>query len=203
MTLSASPTFIVAARGRRALDALSLQGREDMLDLIWAAWFASRPERTRELLVRTMDDGPEAAAMLATAEATLRLKRLRRAAGGDLEVTAIVDGLLESEHTMQVPSRLRRVLDASDEDRGRALNRVRAETAVHVPRRSAETISAVIGYLVGTELDHDGPGDREGAAVRDGTAVREVPLARGFCRSTMSALGLPFDTYMERMRTWL
>ncbi len=63
-----------------------------------------------------------------------------------------------------------------------------------MPRRSAETISAVIGYLVGTELDHDG------AAMRDGAAVREVQVARGFCRSTMSSLGLPFDTYMERMR---
>jgi hypothetical protein len=197
MTLSASPTFIVAARGRRALDVLSRQGREDMLDLIWAAWFASRPERTRQLLVRTMDDGPEAAAMLATAEATMRLRRLRSAAAGDLEVTAIVDGLLEGERTMRVPSRLRRVLDASDEDRGRALNRVRAETAVRVPRRSAEAISAVIGYLVGTELDGDG------TAEGDGAAVREVPVARGFCRSAMSSLGLPFDTYMERMRTWL
>jgi len=197
MTLSASPTFIVAARGRRALDALSRQAREDMLDLIWAAWFASRPERTRELLVRTMDDGPEAAAMLATAEATMRLRRLRSVAAGDTEVTALVDGLLEGERTMLVPSRLRRVLDASDEDRGRALNRVRAEAAVRLPRQSAATISAVIGYLVGTELD------RDGTAARDGTGVREVPVARGFCRSTMSSLGLPFDTYMERMRTWL
>jgi hypothetical protein len=191
MTLSPSPAFVAAVPGRRALDVLSREGREDMLDLIWAAWFASRPERTRELLVRALDDGPEAIAGVTTAAATLTLMRLRIAAAGDLEATAIVDGLLENERVMQVPPRLRRVLAASDDDRARALTRVRAEAAVRLPRRSAETISAVIGYLAGTELDPDG------------TDVREVPAARGFCRAAMGTLGLPFDTYMERMRTWL
>ncbi len=100
MTLSPSPSVRRRLARPRALDALSRQGREDMLDLIWAAWFASRPERTRELLVRTMDDGPEAVATLATAEATLRLRQLRSRAAGDQEVMAIVDGLLEGEHTM-------------------------------------------------------------------------------------------------------
>jgi hypothetical protein len=191
MTLSPSHAFIVATPGRRALDVLSRQGREDMLDLIWAAWFASRPERTKELLVRTLDDGPEAIATLATAEATLLLRRLRSVAAGDLEVIAIVDGLLEGEPVLHVPPRLKGVLDASDEDRSQALTRVRAEAAVRLARRSADTVSAVIGYLVGTELDPDG------------TGVREVPAARGYSRAVMSSLGLPFDAYTERMRTWL
>jgi hypothetical protein len=197
MTLSASPALSAAVPrprtldARHGLDALSRQGREDMLDLIWAAWFASRPERTKELLIRTLDDGPEAIAGVTTAAAMLTLMRLRTAAAGDPEVTAIVDGLLEEQRVMQVPRRLRRVLAAGDEDRSRALVRVRVETGVRLPRQSAETISAVIGYLVGTELDPDG------------TEVREVPEARGFSRSAMSSLGLPFGSYTVRMRDWL
>ena len=73
MTLSPSPALLVATPGTPALDMLSRQVREDLLDLAWAAWFASRPERTKALLVHTLDDGPEAVATLATAEATLLL----------------------------------------------------------------------------------------------------------------------------------
>ena len=191
MALSTSPAFIAVAPRRRAPDTLSHQGREDLLDLIWAAWFASRPERTKEMLLRALDDGPEAMATIATAEATHLLTRLRNAAADDAEVVAIVDGLLERHGTTGVPIRLRRVLAASDDDRRRALTRVRAETSVRLPRRSAETVSAVIGYLVGTELDHDG------------TRIREVPAARGYARAAMGSLGLPIDSYMGRMRDWL
>lgn len=130
-------------------------------------------------------------AAMATGEATLLLMRLRSVAAGDPEVVAIVDGLLERHAAIGVPIRLRRVLAASDHDRRRALTRVRAETSVRLPRGSAEMISAVIGYLVGTELD------------RDGTKVREIPQARGYARSVTGSLGLPIDSYMGRMRGWL
>ena len=193
MALSHSPAFIVTVPGRRALDVLSRQGREDMLDLIWAAWFASRPEGTKEMLVQGLRGGPEreAGAATATAEARLLLTRLRTVASGDLELMAIVDGLLEGGRTTRVPVRLRRVLEASDDDRARALTRVRAESSVRLPPRSAETMSAVIGYLAGTELDTGGNG------------IHEVPAARGYCRAVMGSLGLPFDAYMERIRGWL
>jgi len=191
MMLSASPAFIAAVPARPALDALSRQGREDLLDLIWAAWFASRPQRTQDLLVHALDDGPEAVALLATAQATVLLRRLRTVAPGDAELMGIVDGLLEGELMLHVPPRLRRVLAAGDGDRRRALARVRAETGIFLPRHAAEAVSAVIGYLIGTELGGDG------------TEVREVPRARGYCRSVMSSFGLPFDSYMGRMRGWL
>jgi hypothetical protein len=191
MALSPSPAFIVAGPGRRALDALSRQGREDLLDLTWAAWFASRPEPTKALLIHALDAGPEAMAGVATAEATYRLARLRAAAADDAEVVAIVDGLLEQRDATGVPIRLRRVLAASDDDRRRTLTRVRAETSDRLPRRSAETVAAVIGYLVGTRLDHEG------------MDPCEVPEARGFARAVMGSLGLPFDSYMSRMRGWL
>jgi hypothetical protein len=191
MALSTSPAFIAAAPRRWAPDTLSGQGREDLLDLIWAAWFASRPERTKVLLVHALEAGPEAMATVATAEATHLLALLRRAAAGDAEVVAIVDGLLEREGATSVPIRLRRVLAASDDDRRRALTRVRAETSLRLPRRSAETVSAVIGYLVGTRL------------CRDGTDASEMPEARGYARAVMGSLGLPIDSYMGRMRSWL
>ena len=191
MALSTSPAFIAAAPRRRAPDTLSRQGREDLLDLIWAAWFASRPDRTKVLLVHALDAGPEAMANVATAEATHLLARLRRAAAGDTEVVAIVDGLLEGDGAMNVPVRLRRVLAASDDDRRLALARVRAETSLRLPSRSAETVSAVIGYLVGTRLD------------RDGTDACEVPEARGYARAVMGSLGLPIGFYTGRMRAWL
>jgi hypothetical protein len=191
MALSTRPAFIVAAPRRWALDTLSRQGREDLLELIWAAWFASRPVRTKETLFRALDDGPETMARVATAEATYLLARLRGVAADDAEVVAVVDGLLESEGGMSVPIRLRRVIAASDDDRRRAVTRVRAEASVRLPRRSAETVSAVIGYLVGTELD------------RDGTDACEVPGARGYARAVIASLGLPFGGYMGRMRSWL
>jgi hypothetical protein len=191
MALSTSPAFIVAAPRSRALGALSHQAREDLLDLMWAAWFASRPDRTKETLVRALDDGPEAMARVATAEVTCRLTRLRSAAADDAEVVSIVDDLLERHGAAGVPIRLRRVLSASDDERRRALARVRGEASARLPRGTAETVSAVVGYLVGTELD------------RDGTDAREVPEARGYARAVMGSLGLPIDAYMGRMRGWL
>ena len=175
----------------RALDVLSRQGREDMLDLIWAAWFASRPERTKELLVRALDDGPEAIAGVTTAAATLTLMRLRSAAagrpGGHGDRGRAAGGRARAAGAAEAPTRARR-------------ERRRPQPGADPrPRRGGRPPAAPIcrddlgGHRLpcGTELDPDG------------TDVREVPAARGFCRAAMGSLGLPFDTYMERMRTWL
>ena len=82
------------------------------------------------------------------------------------------------------------VVEASDGDRRRMLEHARADLATLRPEDRG-VIAAVLAYLVGTEVDY--------AAA----AVREDLLARGYTRSILEALGLPINTYMPQLRSWL
>jgi len=192
MTLQLTTSNPRATTVRPALDRMTPDGRDALLDLMWAAWYSSRSNRDQALLAGLESSDPLDVARAAgiTAEASLKLMRLRRLAAGDVEVVALVDGLREGSPLLHVPMRLRRVMGASDDERRRMLHLARTETA-RLPRPSAEAAAAVLGYLVGTQVEYER------------ARVLEVPLARGFSRAVMSALGLPFGGYTARMRTWL
>jgi hypothetical protein len=164
-----------------AIDRMTIEGRTALLGLAWAAWYSSRPEAARRLLAETGSSDPEA---------SLKLLRLRRVAAGDPDVTALVDGLLAGTPVLHVPARLRRVMEATDADRRVMLERARVDLAL-LSREDAAGIAAVIGYLVGTEVDYTS------------ADIREAPMARGYTRSVLQALGLPVDAYMPRLRSWL
>lgn len=192
MTLQFPTTNPRTAPTRPALDGLTAEGRDALLDLMWAAWYSSRTAAAKELLADIESGDPLQAALAAgvTTEASLKLMRLRRVAVGDPDTIAIIDALREGAPHLHVPMRLRRVMATSDDDRRRMLVLAQDEIAT-LPPRSAEVIAAVLGYLVGTEVDF--------------TAARviEVQETRGFSRAVMQALGLPFGGYMSRVRAWL
>ncbi len=192
MTLQFRPTTPRTAPTRPALDGLTAEGRDALLDLMWAAWYSSRTPAAKELLADIESGDPLRAALAAgvTTEASLKLMRLRRVAVGDPDTIAIIDALREGAPHLHVPMRLRRVMAASDDDRRRMLVLAQDEIAT-LPPHSAEVIAAVLGYLVGTEVDF--------AAAR----IIEVQETRGFSRAVMQALGLPFGGYMARVRAWL
>jgi hypothetical protein len=174
------------------LDRMTVEGRSALIGLAWAAWYSSRSDAARDLLSGIASEDAVAAARAAgaTTEASLKLLRLRRVASGDADVKAIVDALLAGTPVLHAPVRLRRVMEATDADRRRMLDRARAEIAL-LPLEDATVIAAVIAYLVGTEVDY-------AQAI-----VCESPMARGSTRSVLQALGLPALTYMPRMRSWL
>jgi hypothetical protein len=175
-----------------AIDRMSQPARAAILGLAWAAWYSSRSDDARTALAGAASSDPLAVARAAgvTAEATLKLLRLKRVAAGDAAVVALVDGLLAGGPVLAVPLRLRTVMLASDVERQRMLGRARAAVAA-LERDDAQVIAAVIAYLVGTQVDLV-------AAI-----VAEDALARGYTRAVLQALGLPFDGYMPRLRGWL
>ena len=175
-----------------AIDRMTTDGRSALLGMAWAAWYSSRPEDARRLLAGIGSEDALAVARAAgvTTEASLKLLRLRRVAAGDPEVTGLVDDLLAGTPVLHVPARLRHVVEASDGDRRRMLEHARADLATLRPEDRG-VIAAVLAYLVGTEVDY--------AAA----AVREDLLARGYTRSILEALGLPINTYMPQLRSWL
>jgi hypothetical protein len=174
------------------IDRMTIAGRSALLGLAWAAWYSSRSEDARALLAGIGSNDAVAAARAAgvTTEATLKLLRLRRVTADDPEVKAIVGGLLAGAPALHPPVRLRKVTEATDDERRRMLARARCELAT-LPREDAAVIAAVIAYLVGTEVDFER------------SVVREEPMARGYTRSVLQALGLPVDSYMPRLRSWL
>jgi hypothetical protein len=194
MTLSFSTTSRPYAQAAEApaIDRLTVEGRSALLGMTWAAWYSSRPDDARRLLAGIGSEDALAAARAAgvTTEASLKLLRLRRLAAGDPDVMAMVNDLLAGTPVLHVPARLRHVVETTDGDRRRMLEHARADLAT-LPRVDTHVIAAVIAYLVGTEVDF--------AAA----TVREDPRARGFTRSILQALGLPFDTYMPMLRSWL
>jgi len=192
MTLPLQYKTIAINPVRSAIDGLTREGRAALLDLTWAAWYTSRSEAAKVMLAGALSDDPLEVARAAgvCTGANLKLMRLRRIAADDREVVAIVDGLLAGSPVLRVPDRLTRVMAASDDDRRAMLLQAQAEVAL-LPRHNAGTLAAVVAYLVGTEVDYER------------AAVVEVPSARGFSRAVMHTLGLPFDDYMARMRSWL
>jgi hypothetical protein len=192
LPLPAAPSPYTHLPEAPVIDRMTIEGRSALLGLAWAAWYTSRPNAARALLagIGSSDAVAIARAAGVTTEATLKLLRLRRVTAGDPDVRAIVDGLLSGTPVLHVPVRLRRVMDATDDDRRRMLDRARADIAM-LPREDSVVIAAVIAYLVGTELDF-------ASAI-----VREDPMARGYTRSVLQALGLPGYAYMPRLRGWL
>ena len=166
MTLQFRPTTPHTAPTRPALDGLTAEGRDALLDLMWAAWYSSRTPAAKELLAGIESGDPLRAALAAgvTTEASLKLMRLRRVAVGDPDTIAIIDALREGAPHLHVPMRLRRVMAASDDDRRRMLVLAQDETAT-LPPRSAEVIAAVLwlprGHRGGLRCSshHRGPGD--------------------------------------------
>jgi hypothetical protein len=175
-----------------AIDRMTREGRAALLNLVWAAWYSSLSDTARHLLAGIGSQDPLQVARAAgvTTEATLKLLRLRRLASGDAGVRALVDGLLAGTPVLHVPAMLRQVMESSDVDRRRMLNRARAEVSL-LPREDVTVIAGVIAYLVGTEVDYSN------------AIVVEAPLARGYTRSVLQALGLPVHAYMPQLRCWL
>jgi hypothetical protein len=174
------------------IDRMTRDGRAALLGLAWAAWYSSRSDAAKHALAGVSSDDPLRVARAAgvTTEATLKLLRLRRITAGDAQVKALVDGLLAGAPVLQVPVRLRHVMEASDADRRRMLARARTEIAL-LPREDVVVLAAVIAYLVGTEVDYGN------------SIVVEAPMARGYTRSVLQAMGLPIHAYMPQLRSWL
>lgn len=175
-----------------AIDRMTRDGRAALLNLAWAAWYSSRGDAAKRAMAGITSEDPLLVARAAgvTTDATLKLLRLRRVSAGDAEVRAMVDGLLAGTPVLHVPARLRRVLEASEDDRRRMLERARADVAI-LPREDLAVIAAVIAYLVGTEIDFAN------------ALIVESPASRGYTRSVLQALGLPIHAYMPRLRSWL
>jgi hypothetical protein len=192
LPLAATPSPYPHLAEAPMIDRLTVEGRSALLGMAWAAWYSSRPDDVRRLLAGIGSEDALAAARAAgvTTEASLKLLRLRRLAGGDPDVTAMVDDLLAGTPVLHVPARLRHVVQTTDGDRRRMLEHARADLTT-LPGEDAVVIAAVIAYLIGTEVDF--------AAA----TVREDPTARGRTRSILQALGLPFDTYAPMLRSWL
>jgi hypothetical protein len=194
MTLPLPTTSSLYTRHHEApvIDRMTIEGRSALLGLAWAAWYTGRSGTARDLLAGIGSDDPVEAARAAgvTTEATLKLLRLRRVAAGDPDVKAIVDGLLAGAPILHAPVRLKKVMEAGADDRRRMLHRARTDLAA-LPREDIAVIAAVIAYLVGTEVDFEH------------ALVREEPMARGYTRSVLQALGLPVDAYMPTLRSWL
>lgn len=192
LPLAATPSPYPQFAEVPVIDRLTIEGRAALLGLAWAAWHSSRPDAARRLLAGIGSDDAVAVARAAgvTTEASLKLLRLRRVAAGDRDITTFVDDLLAGTPVLHIPARLRHVVEATDGDRRRMLGHARADLAA-LTAEDATVVAAVIAYLVGTEVDY-------ASAV-----VREDPMARGYTRSVLRALGLPFDTYMPLLRSWL
>ena len=186
------PTPSPAVPPRPALGILTPAGRAALLDMTWAAWCSTLPDDAVASLAGVgagRTDEAAGAAQLAS-EVTLKLLRLRRIAVGDAMVTELVEGLREGRTILNIPHRLYTVLAASEEQRITLLTRVQAEVEL-LPVDAADTVAAVLAYLVATRVDLEAGG------------LVEAPEARGQTRALLQALGLPFASYMPRLRAWL
>jgi hypothetical protein len=192
LPLQATPSPYTQLPEAPVVDRMTIEGRSALLGLAWAAWYTSRSEAARDMLAGIWSGDPIEVARAAgvTTEATLKLLRLRRVTAGDPDVKAIVDGLLAGAPVLHAPARLRKVMEASADDRRRMLDRARTDVE-GLRREDTIVIAAVIAYLVGTEVDYER------------AIVREEPMARGYTRSVLQALGLPIHAYMPKLRSWL
>lgn len=170
--------------------------REALLDLMWGAWFASRPENLQQTLFRSGagDQYAQLSAAAGTSGDILKLMLLGerlRASGGHEDALQAISGLQDGLLVMHVPPRLERVIAATDDERAQLTVLVRQGIADRLSDESLADLAAVLVFLLEVQPSPDGE-----------TLVRtKAPPA--FLGAVLSDVGLPVDRHESLVAAWV
>ena len=178
------------------LSTLDQDVRDALLDMMWAAWFASRAPRLQQTLFAAVG-GDEYSALVGAQETSGDILKLWKvdqhlgATNGDGDARTAIKGLLDGLLIMHLPPRLERVVKANDAVRVRLANTAKSGVAGALKPAAAHEVAAVLALLV------------EVQPIGDGSKLARDDDRRGLTSRVLPDLGLPINGYDAIVDSWI